>query len=88
MPRFYLGILVVAAAIAAAFNTPMAAVIFSLEEIVGDMNAPVLGAVVIASATAWMVLRLLLALLVLRLPLDELIAANAEIAREYGLPPL
>ncbi len=49
-----------AAAIAAAFNTPMAAVLFSLEEIVGDMNAPVLGAVVIASATAWMVLRLLL----------------------------
>ena len=49
-----------AAAIAAAFNTPMAAVIFSLEEIVGDMNAPVLGSVVIASATAWMVLRLML----------------------------
>lgn len=49
-----------AAAIAAAFNTPMAAVIFSLEEIVGDLNAPVLGAVVIASATSWMVLRLLL----------------------------
>jgi chloride channel protein, CIC family len=49
-----------AAAIAAAFNTPLAAVVFSLEEIVGDMNAPVLGAVVIASATAWMVLRVLL----------------------------
>lgn len=49
-----------AAAIAAAFNTPLAAVVFSLEEIVGDMNAPVLGSVVIASATAWMVLRLLL----------------------------
>jgi CIC family chloride channel protein len=49
-----------AAAIAAAFNTPMAAVIFALEEIVGDLNAPVLGAVVIASATSWMVLRLLL----------------------------
>jgi CIC family chloride channel protein len=49
-----------AAAIAAAFNTPLAAVVFSLEEIVGDMNAPVLGAVVIASATAWMVLRLIL----------------------------
>ncbi|HEX4320692.1 MAG TPA: chloride channel protein [Acidobacteriaceae bacterium] len=49
-----------AAAIAAAFNTPMAAVVFALEEIVGDLNAPVLGAVVIASATAWMVLRLLL----------------------------
>jgi CIC family chloride channel protein len=49
-----------AAAIAAAFNTPMAAVVFALEEIVGDMNAPVLGAVVIASATSWMVLRVLL----------------------------
>src|SRR5881398_2452290 len=42
-----------AAAIAAAFNTPMAAVLFALEEIVGDLNAPVLGSVVLASATAW-----------------------------------
>src|SRR3984885_6389769 len=49
-----------AAAIAAAFNTPLAAVVFSLEEIVGDLNAPVLGSVVLASATSWMVLRLLL----------------------------
>lgn len=49
-----------AAAIAAAFNTPIAAVLFSLEEIVGDLHAPVLGSVVLASATAWMVLRLLL----------------------------
>ena len=49
-----------AAAIAAAFNTPLAAVVFSLEEIVGDMHAPVLGSVVLASATAWIVLRLLL----------------------------
>jgi CIC family chloride channel protein len=49
-----------AAAIAAAFNTPLAAVLFSLEEIVGDLNAPVMGAVVLASATAWMVLRMLL----------------------------
>src|SRR5438067_632680 len=49
-----------AAAIAAAFNTPMAAVLFALEEIVGDMNAPVLGSVVIASATSWGVLRVLL----------------------------
>src|SRR5208282_3481458 len=49
-----------AAAIAAAFNTPLAAVLFSLEEIVGDLNAPVMGAVVLASATAWMVLRAVL----------------------------
>jgi CIC family chloride channel protein len=49
-----------AAAIAAAFNTPMAAVLFALEEVVGDLNAPVLGSVVLASATSWAVLRLLL----------------------------
>ncbi len=49
-----------AAAVAAAFNTPLAAVLFSLEEIVGDLNAPVMGAVVLASATAWMVLRVCL----------------------------
>jgi CIC family chloride channel protein len=47
-----------AAAIAAAFNTPLAAVVFSLEEIMGDLNAPMMGGVVLASATAWMVLRL------------------------------
>lgn len=49
-----------AAAIAAAFNTPLAAVMFALEEIVGDLHAPVLGSVVLASATSWGVLRLLL----------------------------
>jgi CIC family chloride channel protein len=49
-----------AAAIAAAFNTPMAAVLFALEEVVGDLHAPVLGSVVLASATSWAVLRLLL----------------------------
>jgi chloride channel protein, CIC family len=49
-----------AAAIAAAFNTPLAAVVFALEEIMGDLNAPIMGAVVLASATSWMVLRLLL----------------------------
>ena len=49
-----------AAAIAAAFNTPLAAVLFALEEIVSDLNAPILGSVVLASATSWVVLRLLL----------------------------
>lgn len=48
------------AAIAAAFNTPMAAVLFSLEEVMGDLHAPILGSVVLASATSWAVLRLLL----------------------------
>ena len=33
------------AALAAAFNTPIAAVLFSLEEILGDLHAPVMGSV-------------------------------------------
>ena len=49
-----------AAAIAAAFNTPLAAVLFSLEEVMGDLHAPVLGSVVLASATSWVVLRVFL----------------------------
>src|SRR5882724_6713373 len=49
-----------AAAVAAAFNTPLAAVLFALEEVVGDLHAPVLGSVVLASATSWAVLRILL----------------------------
>lgn len=49
-----------AAALAAAFNTPIAAVLFALEEIVGDLHAPVLGSVMLASATSWMVLHLVL----------------------------
>jgi chloride channel protein, CIC family len=48
------------AALAAAFNTPIAAVLFSLEEVMGDMNAPVLGSIVVGSATSWMVLHMLL----------------------------
>jgi chloride channel protein, CIC family len=49
-----------AAAIAAAFNTPLAAVLFALEEVMGDLHAGVLGPVVLASATSWLVLRILL----------------------------
>ncbi|MBL0159916.1 MAG: chloride channel protein [Bryobacterales bacterium] len=48
------------AALAAAFNTPIAAVLFSLEEILGDLHAKVLGSVVISAATSWMVLHLIL----------------------------
>src|SRR2546423_9072840 len=49
-----------AAALSAAFNTRIAAVLFTLEEIMGDLHAPVLGSVVLSSATAWMVLHLVL----------------------------
>jgi CIC family chloride channel protein len=48
------------AALAAAFNTPISAVLFSLEEVMGDMHAPVLGSIVLASATSWIVLHLIL----------------------------
>ncbi len=48
------------AALAAAFNTPIAAVLFSLEEILGDLHAPIIGSVVLSSATSWMVLHLIL----------------------------
>lgn len=41
-----------AGGIAAAFNTPIAAVVFTLEEIVGDLNAKVLGNIVISSVVA------------------------------------
>jgi CIC family chloride channel protein len=46
--------------LAAAFNTPIAAVLFSLEEILGDLHAAVLGSVVLSAATSWMVLHLVL----------------------------
>ncbi len=49
-----------AAAIAAAFNTPLAAVLFALEEVMSDLHAPILGSVVLASATSWGVMRLVL----------------------------
>ena len=48
------------AALAAAFNTPIAAVLFSLEEVMGNLHAPLLGSVVLSSATAWIVLNLML----------------------------
>jgi len=38
-----------AAALSAAFNTPVSAVLFALEEIVGDMNASIIGSTVLAS---------------------------------------
>src|SRR4029079_1746207 len=49
-----------AAAIAAAFNTPLAAVLFALEEVMGDLHAPVMGAVLLPSPPSCVVLRVLL----------------------------
>jgi CIC family chloride channel protein len=49
-----------AGALAAAFNTPISAVIFALEEIIGDLNATVLGSTVVASIASVVVMRAIL----------------------------
>lgn len=41
-----------AGGIAAAFNTPISAVVFTMEEVVGDLNAKALGSIIISSVVA------------------------------------
>ena len=41
-----------AGGIAAAFNTPISAVVFAMEEVVGDLNAKALGSIIISSVVA------------------------------------
>jgi chloride channel protein, CIC family len=73
-----------AGALAAAFNTPVAAVIFALEEVIGDMNAPLLGSTVVASVASVMVERSILGNEPLfRVPAYQLVHP-AELAA-YGL---
>lgn len=49
-----------AAALAAAFNTPLAAILFALEEIMGNLHAPILGSVVVSVFTSLFVMRSIL----------------------------
>jgi CIC family chloride channel protein len=49
-----------AGALSAAFNTPIAAVLFALEEIMGNLSAPLLGSAVVASVSAVIVERSIL----------------------------
>lgn len=66
-----------AAALGAAFNTPVAAVLFALEEIIGNLNAELLGSTVLASVASVVVARSILGNEPLfRVPVYELVHSS------------
>ena len=76
-----------AGALAAAFNTPVAAVLFALEEIIGDLNAPLLGSTVVASVASVIVERSILGNEPLfRVPPSRLVHPAELFAYAYATP--
>ena len=72
-----------AAGLAAAFNTPLAAVTFVLEEIIGDLNSRLLGGVLLASVLGALVVHGLIG----RQPAFELMNMESPTWRAYAFTP-
>lgn len=72
-----------AAGLAAAFNTPLAAVTFVLEEIIGDLNSRLLGGVLLASVLGALVVHGLVG----KQPAFELMHIEAPTWRAYAFTP-
>lgn len=73
-----------AAGLAAAFNTPLAAVTFVLEEIIADLNSNLLGGVLLASVIGAFVVHAIIG----RQPAFALPGVEAPGAIAYGLTPV
>jgi CIC family chloride channel protein len=73
-----------AAGLAAAFNTPLAATTFILEEIIGDLNSRLLGGVLLASVLGALVVHGILG----KQPAFTLMGANNPSWLGYGLTPV
>jgi len=73
-----------AAGLAAAFNTPLAAITFVLEEIIGDLNSRLLGSVLLASVLGALVVHGLVG----KQPAFSLLTVEAPSWLGYALTPL